>query len=72
MKKTSLDLLKEIMGLGFEKEYALESIDAALDDEFGIENRKELSEEYLSNELYETILVSFKCEIEAKEKLNRF
>lgn len=72
MKKTSLDLLKEIMELGFEKEYALDGIDVALDDEFGYENRKELSNEYLNDELYDSILDSFICEKEAREEMSKF
>lgn len=62
MKKTSLDLLNEIITLGIEKEHALEGIDAALDDEFGYENRKELK-------LYDAILTGFKCEVEAKKEM---
>lgn len=62
--RTTLDLLNEVVHLGFEREEALRSIDAALDDEFGIENRKHIDEEYLDDYLYETILSSFKCEKE--------
>ena len=44
MKKT-IDLLNEAMELGFDRETALESIDASLDNEVGFENRKPLMEE---------------------------
>lgn len=60
--KTTLDLLNEVVELGFDKEEALESIDSALDDELGFENRKPIDEEYLSDKLYETILLGFECE----------
>lgn len=70
MKKTSLDLLCEVVKLGFDRESALESIDVALDDKFGYDNRIELSEEYLDDELYDSILVSFKSEKEAREEMD--
>ena len=70
MKKTSLDLLCEVVKLGFDRESALEGIDVALDDKFGYDNRIELSEEYLDDELYDSILVSFKSEKEAREEMD--
>lgn len=63
--KTTYDLLNDVIELGFEKSYALTSIDLSLDDELGFDNRKPLEEEYISDELYDTILLSFKCEKEA-------
>lgn len=62
--KTSLDLLNEARALGFGMNYALASIDASLDYEFGFDNRKELEEEELSQELYHSILDGFKEELE--------
>ena len=62
--KTTLELLNEVLTLGFNKDEALESIDASLDEELGFENRKPIEEEKLSDELYETILLSFQCEAE--------
>lgn len=48
-----------------DEEYeALESIDASLDEELRLENRKPIEEEELSDELYETILLGFQCEAE--------
>lgn len=63
--KTTFELLNDVIELGFEREYALASIDASLDDELGIENRLPLVEEKISDELYDTILLGFKCEKEA-------
>lgn len=62
--KTTLDLLNAAVELGYERSEALESIDMALDDELGSENRKAIAEEELSEELYKTILDSFKEESE--------
>ena len=66
-EKTSLQLLEEVVELGFEKEYVLKGIDFALDEELGFHHRKSLDAEYINNELYETILNSFKVEKEEKE-----
>lgn len=62
--KTTLELLNKVIELGFDKDEALESIDASLDDEFGYENRKPIEKEQISDELYETILLGFQCEAE--------
>lgn len=62
--KTTLDLLNEVVAMGFNRAEALESIDASLDDVFGFENRKEIRDEELSDELYDDILFGFKCELE--------
>lgn len=64
MKKT-IDLVNEVMELGFNREEALEGIDASLDNEVGFENRKPLMEEEISEELYESILEGFREEAEA-------
>lgn len=64
--KTTEKLLNEVVGLGFDEDEALESIDASLDEELGFENRKSIEEEELSDELYETILLGFQCEAEWK------
>ena len=61
MKKT-IDLLNEVVALGFDREDALADIDASLDAE--LEERKPLIEEEISDELYEDILFGFKCEKE--------
>lgn len=64
MKRTTLDLLNDVVAMGFDREEALESIDASLDEVFGFENRKEIRDERLSDELYNDILDGFKCEVE--------
>lgn len=61
MKKT-IDLLNEVVALGFDREEALADIDTSLDAE--LEERKPLMEEEISDELYEDILFGFKCEEE--------
>ena len=61
MKKT-IDLLNEVVALGFDRDDALADIDASLDAE--LEERKPLMEEEISDELYEDILFGFKCEKE--------
>ena len=63
--RTTFELLNNVIELGFEREYALASIDASLDDELGIENRLPILEEKINDELYDTILLGFKCEKEA-------
>lgn len=68
--KTTLDLLNDVVAMGFNRAEALESIDASLDNVFGFENRKEIREEELSDELYNDILYGFKCEFEENENFN--
>lgn len=63
MKKT-IDLLNEVMELGFEREEALTGIDASLDEILGFNNRKELSKEEIEDSLYDDILEGFKEEVE--------
>lgn len=68
--KTALDLLNEVVAMGFDRTKALESIDASLDNVFGLENRKEIRDEELSDELYNDIIYGFKCEREENEGFN--
>lgn len=68
--KTTLDLLNEVVTMGFDRAKALESIDASLDIVFGLKNRKEIRDEELSDELYNDILYGFKCELEENENFN--
>ena len=68
--KTTLDLLNEVVTMGFNRAKALESIDASLDNVFGFENRKEIRDEELSDKLYNDILYGFKCELEENENFN--
>ena len=64
MKKT-IDLINEVVAMGFSRERALSDIDASLDEELGSENRTDLPSEEISDQLYEDILFGFKCEAEA-------
>ena len=64
MKKT-IDLLNEVVAMGFSRERALSDIDASLDEELGSENRTDLPSEEISDQLYEDILFGLKCEAEA-------
>ena len=63
MKKT-IELLNEVVALGFDRERALEGIDASLDEVLGFNNRKELSKEEIEDSLYDDILEGFKEEVE--------
>ncbi len=67
--KTTLDLLNKVVAMGFDREKALADIDASLDDIFGAENRLDLDAEFISNKLYNNILLGFVCEREAREGL---
>ncbi|HJA91889.1 MAG TPA: hypothetical protein H9717_02020 [Candidatus Eisenbergiella merdipullorum] len=61
MRKT-MDLVNEVVALGFDREEALAGIDASLDEAIGFENRKPLMEEEITDEMYSDILFGFKCE----------
>lgn len=61
MRKT-MDLVNEVVALGFDREEALAGIDASLDEMIGFENRKPIKEEEISDEVYNDILFGFKCE----------
>ena len=61
MRKT-MDLVNEVVALGFDREEALVEIDASLDEMIGFENRKPIKEEEISDEVYNDILFGFKCE----------
>lgn len=63
MKKT-IELLNEVVAMGFDRERALADIDASLDEVVGIENRKSLMDEEIPDQFYKDILFSFKCEAE--------
>lgn len=62
-RKTA-DLLDEAVAMGFSREEALESIDAALDDKIGIINREDIRTERISDELYRNIISGFQQEAE--------
>ena len=60
----TIELLNKAIELGFNREKALADIDASLDDAIGVENRKALAEEEISEELANDILFGFKCELD--------
>lgn len=64
--KTALNLLNEINDLGFDQQKSLIRIDKILDKKLGIEGRKPLFDEELSDILYEDILGVFQTEAEKK------
>lgn len=61
MKKT-IDLLNEVVAMGFGREQALTDIDASLDSE--LEERKPLMEEEIPESLYDDILEGFQADKE--------
>lgn len=61
----TLDLLNKVVKLGFDREKALADIDASLDEIIGAENRKPITEEEVSEELANDILLGFECEKES-------
>ena len=61
----TIELLNKAIELGFNREKALADIDASLDEAIGVENRKSLAEEEISEELANDILLGFECEKES-------
>lgn len=61
MKKT-IDLLNEVVAMGFNREQALTDIDASLDAE--LEERQPLMEEEIPESLYNDILEGFRSDKE--------
>ncbi|QIB69681.1 hypothetical protein Ami103574_10265 [Aminipila butyrica] len=57
--RTALGLLNEITGLGYDQHKTLIYIDKKLDKVLGIEERKPLANETLSDAIYDDILVTF-------------
>ena len=64
MKKT-IELLNEVVAMGFNREEALRDIDACLDGV--IERTESLYEEEISNEMYSDIKAGFLEELEARK-----
>lgn len=60
--RTALNLLKTIVELGYDQQKALIHIDKILDKKIGIEGRKPLSDEGLSDVVYDEILGFFQKE----------
>ena len=65
--RTALNLLNEINNLGFDQQKALVRIDKILDKRLGIEGRKPLLDEKLSDVIYEDILDVFRNEAVKKK-----
>lgn len=57
--RTSLDLLNEIVKLGFDQKETLIFIDKILDKRLGIQFRKPLLDEEISDNIYDEILGIF-------------
>jgi hypothetical protein len=66
--RTALNLLNKIVDLGYDQQKALIHIDKMLDQRLGIEGRKPLSDEKLSDVIYNDILVFFEKKAGNKEK----
>lgn len=62
--RTALNLLNEIIGMGFDQQRTLMRIDKIIDKKLGIEGRKPLSDEKLPDNIYDGILHIFKEEAE--------
>lgn len=60
----TIELLSKAVELGFDREKALADIDASLDEAIGVENRKPIAEEEISEEQASDILFGFECEKE--------
>ena len=58
----TIELLNKAVELGFCKEKVLADIDASIDEIIGVENRKPIAEEEISEELANDILFGFECE----------
>jgi hypothetical protein len=65
--RTALNLLNEIIDLGFDQQKTLIRIDKILDSKLGIEGRKPLSDETLSDIIYDDILSIFHGEAVKKQ-----
>lgn len=61
----TLELLNKVAGMGINREKALADIDASLDEAIGVENRKPIADEEISDELVNDILFGFECESDA-------
>lgn len=60
--RTALNLLNNIVDLGYDQQKTLVRIDKILDKKLGIEGRKPLSDETLSDIIYNDILGFFQEE----------
>ena len=68
MKRTTADLLDEIMNLGFSQDEALEGIDTSIDPLYNDpSDRPMMKEEFLPEDLYINILSGFRAEAQENE-----
>ena len=66
--KTALNLLNEIIDMGFDQQKTLIRMDKMLDKTLGIEDRKPLFDEVLPKVIYNDILDFFRKESGALQK----
>ena len=59
----TIELLNKAVELGLDREKAFADIDASLDKLIGVENRKPITEEKISEELASDILLGFEMEV---------
>ena len=64
--RTALNLLNEIIDMGFDQQRTLIRIDKIIDRKLGIEGRKPLSDEKLPDDIYNGILRIFQDEAVGK------
>ena len=62
----TIELLNKAVELGFDREKTLADIDASLDEIIGVENRKSITEEVISNDIANNILFGFECNKECE------
>lgn len=63
MKRTK-ELINEVVAMGFSYDEALSGVDASLDNSLGLENRKPINDELITEDLYDEIIDGFECVIE--------
>ena len=67
--RTALNLLNEINAMGFDQQNTLKRMDKILDKRLGIECRKPLFDEKLSERVYDDILGIFQKEADEKIRM---
>lgn len=70
MKKT-IDLLQEVVKMGYNRDQALKDIDGCLDQIIGYENRESLESETISDDVYDDIYNGFLEELEYRSDLRK-
>ena len=67
----TIDLLNEVVEMGYNREKALEDIDVCLDQIIGYENRESLESETISDDVYDDIYNGFLDELEYRSDLRK-